>query len=115
MMRNVKTFKIFNFWKINKKIINNLHTPQQNQLEKDEPEIRDEISTPTFEYEIAYYTKDHTPIYQFKKKEKFDKQTKVNEERNEDEQNDPLDLLLKSSSIPNMSHTSNQHNYSPIS
>ena len=84
-------------------------------MEKDEPEIMDEISTPTFEYEITYYTKDHTPIYQFKIKEKFQKQTKVNEERNEDKQNEPLDFSLKSSSIPNMSQTSSQHNYSPIS
>ena len=37
-----------------------ISTPEQNQLETDKPEIRDDISTPTFEYEIAYYTKDHT-------------------------------------------------------
>ena len=63
-----------------------IHTPQEKELEKDEPEIRDEISTPTFEYEIAYYTKDHTPIYQFKMKENFKKETKVNQEGNEDEE-----------------------------
>ena len=47
-----------------------ISTPEQNQFEKDKPEIRDEISTLTFEYEIAYYTTDYTPIYQFKMKEK---------------------------------------------
>ena len=45
------------------------HIDQEDSgLKTDEPELRDEINTPTFEYEIAYYTKDHTLIYQFKMK-----------------------------------------------
>ena len=98
-------------------------TPKQNELEEDEPEIREEISTLTFEYEIAYYTKDHTLIYQFKMKEDSKKETKVNQERNEDEedeQNELMELSLKLSSIPNMTQTLSQHvksqdNYLPIS
>ena len=51
------------------------------------------------------------------------KETNVNQKRSEDEedeQNEPLDLSLQSSSIPNITQTSSQHiksqdNYSPIS
>ena len=87
------------------------HIDQEDSgLKTDEPEVRDEISTPTFEYEIAYYTKDNALIYQFKMKEPINKETeqkketkerekKERNEKQEDEQNEPLDLSLKSSSI----------------
>ena len=56
---------------------------ESSSLKNDEPEVRDEISTPTFEYEIAYYTKDHSPIYQFKVKEESKKQNEeTTEEKN---------------------------------
>ena len=54
---------------------------ESSQLKNDEPEVRDEISTPTFEYEIAYYTKDHSLIYQFKVKEDSKKQNKETEQK----------------------------------
>ena len=80
---------------------------ESSPLKNDEPEVRDEISTPTFEYEIAYYTKDHSLIYQFKVKEDSKKQNKETEQKkrineNEDDgQNEPLDLSMKSPSTLN--------------
>ena len=90
------------------------HIDQEDSgLKTDEPEVRDEINTPTFEYEIAYYTNDNALIYQFKMKEPIKKnrrnrteernerKRKERNEKQEDEQNEPLDLSLKSSSILN--------------
>ena len=91
-----------------------------SQLKNDEPEVRDEISTPTFEYEIAYYTKDHSPIYQFKVKEDSKKQNKETEqkkrinENEDDEWNEPLDLSMKSPSTLNATQISTQDTYSPV-
>ena len=98
-------------------------------LKTDEPEVRDEISTPTFEYGIAYYTKDNAPIYQFKmkepineeieetvqKKETKEREKKERNEKQEDEQNEPLDLSLKSSSILKATPISTRDMYLPIS
>ena len=94
---------------------------ESSPLKNDEPEVRDEISTPTFEYEIAYYTKDHSPIYQFKVKEDSKKQNKETEqkkrinENEDDEQNQPLDLSMKSPSTLNATQKSTQDTYSPVS
>ena len=86
---------------------------------KNKPEVRDEISTPTFEYEITYYTKDHSLIYQFKVKEDSKKQNKETEQKkriNEhDERNEPLDLSMKSPSTLNATQISTQGTYSPVS
>ena len=106
---------------------------ESSSLKNDEPEVRDEISTPTFEYEIAYYTKDHSPIYQFKVKEESKKQNEETEqkkrikqneeteqkkrinENEDDEQNQPLDLSMKSPSTLNATQKSTQDTYSPVS
>ena len=94
---------------------------ESSPLKNDEPEVRDEISTLTFEYEIAYYTKDHSPIYQFKVKEDSKKQNKETEqkkrinENEDDEQNEPLDLSMKSPSTLNATQISTQDIYSPVS
>ena len=94
---------------------------ESSQLKNDEPEVRDEISTPTFEYEIAYYTKDHSLIYQFKVKEDSKKQNKETEqkkrinENEDDEQNQPLDLSMKSPSTLNATQISTQDTYSQVS
>ena len=61
---------------------------ESSSLKNDEPEVRDEISTPTFEYEIAYYTKDHSPIYQFKVKEESKKQNEETEQKKRIKQNE---------------------------
>lgn len=53
-----------------------------NKCEPDEPEVRDGISTLTFKYEVAYYTKDNEPIYQFKLKEDMNKLNKQQIEMN---------------------------------
>ena len=118
---------------------------ESSSLKNDEPEVRDEISTPTFEYEIAYYTKDHSPIYQFKVKEESKKQNEETEqkkrikqneeteqkkrikqneeteqkkrinENEDDEQNQPLDLSMKLPSTLNATQKSTQDTYSPVS
>ena len=61
---------------------------ESSSLKNDEPEVRDEISTPTFEYEIAYYTKDHSLIYQFKVKEESKKQNEETEQKKRIKQNE---------------------------
>ena len=100
---------------------------ESSGLKNDEPEVRDEISTPTFEYEIAYYMKDHTPIYQFKVKEESKKQSKETDHKKgtkETEQkkhehdlleDEPLDLSMKSSSTLNATQISTPYMYSPVS